>query len=335
MYFSVLRYARHVKLANEELHRLLIENAIDFIDRAIDEIRLRSGATEHENKFAALFLASGIEVMVKARLAQEHWILVFEDPSRATLGRFQSGDFVSVSAGKVIQRLNDVTGVRIDPDQAKRVFDLRNRLVHFAPSPTGNASRVILAGGLSFVASFLFEHLRPRSPADQQHYIEAAQARIMDAYQELKDFADKRMLLLKGELMQQAVVVECPNCSKMALVTDVEGSTMSPQCLFCYFTGSGPEVAEAYAEQVLHLSAYEAIKDGGEDPVRDCPECDENSLVPGAAVANRPKIDYLCFSCSTTYEHDELIDCERCGALIPALDDDWSVCSICSRNMML
>lgn len=322
-----------MKVENEELHRLLLENAVDFIDCAIEEIRLRSGDTEHENKVAALFLASGIEIMVKARLAQEHWILVFEDPSRATLGRFRTGDFVSVSASKVIQRLNDVTGLAIDPDLAKRVFDLRNRLVHFAPSPTGNASRVILAGGLSFVASFMHQHLKPRLPVDQQRHIDAAQERIMESYQELKDFADKRMLLLNGELAQQPVVVECPNCSKWALVTDA-GDGGGAQCLFCYFTGSGPEMADAYAGQVLHLSAHEAIKDGGEDPVKECPECTENSLIQGVSVAKRPKIDSLCFSCSITYEHNELINCERCGALITAGDDDWSVCSICLDNMI-
>lgn len=77
------RYAPRVPVPPSDLHLQILENALDFIDRAIVEVRTRLGHGEDENKFAALCLGSGIELLVKARLAMEHWSLIFDDPAVA------------------------------------------------------------------------------------------------------------------------------------------------------------------------------------------------------------------------------------------------------------
>lgn len=77
--------------------------------------------------------AAGLEVMLKTRLAIEHWTLLFEDPARAKLSELKSGEFVSVSASKMVSRLNNVASLDLKHKAPDKVFKLRNRVVHFAP----------------------------------------------------------------------------------------------------------------------------------------------------------------------------------------------------------
>lgn len=314
---------------NEALEHSLLENALDFVDRAIDEVRGRQGELEQENKYAALFLASGIEILVKARLVREHWSLVFEDPASASLALFGSGDFVSVQASKVIKRLNNIADLNVEFEQAHKLFGLRNRLIHFAPSPHGNAARTVLAGGLSFVATFLEEHLKEHLLEDELKIVEAAQEKINITYSDLKDFADKRMYMLEGELNTKALIVACPECSQLALQPGSDIDASQPRCLFCYYTASGAEAARDYASWVLFSSAHEVINGGSEYPVHICLECSDESLVEGVAVRNRPSVMFTCFTCSVHYEQSDLGRCARCGTWTSPDEDGWFMCYEC------
>ena len=160
----------------------------------------------------AVFLSSGIEFLFKARLVREHWSLVFDDPGVASMSKFHQGDFQSVGAKQAIQRLKSVGRIDLDATSAQRVFDLRNRVIHFAPSATASA-QVVLAAGLSFVATFLQEHLKPHLLPEVIPSVEAAQESINAAYRDLKDFADKRMIQLSGAFRSEARSVDLPRMS--------------------------------------------------------------------------------------------------------------------------
>lgn len=85
---------------------------------------------------------TAIELFLKARLLQEHWVLIYEDPKRANFNKFLKGDFTSVGMNSAIGRLREVLGLRISRDVAE-VFDgirqHRNKLVHFFhPAYTGS-----------------------------------------------------------------------------------------------------------------------------------------------------------------------------------------------------
>lgn len=305
----------------------MLSNALDFVHKAIDEIRDNLGEQESENKYAALYLAAGIEILVKARLASEHWSLVFDDPRSASRAKFESGDFKSVAAGEVISRFNNVASQNVDTAAAKQVFDLRNRLVHLAPSPNGFASRVVLARGLDFVTNFLHRQLQPHLQLADARLAESAQKKILVAYSELQDFADKRMANLAKVLASEPVVVDCHRCSKRAMV--IHGSHQDPACLFCFHSEPPMEAADSYATLVLGWSSFESVKQGGHDPVSECPNCGEPALVSGIAVARRAKVHYACFACAEVYATDDLTPCDRCGSLIDAGPGRSSVCAAC------
>ncbi|HEX4556398.1 MAG TPA: hypothetical protein VH249_20580 [Xanthobacteraceae bacterium] len=74
----------------------LIENALDFLTRAIDEF-------EGAPKYSIIHFYAAIELFLKARLLDEHWsLIVSKEPDRA---KFESGDFVSVAFDTICIRL--------------------------------------------------------------------------------------------------------------------------------------------------------------------------------------------------------------------------------------
>lgn len=111
-----------------DLPAALVASAADFIERATDEV-------ETAPRYAVIHFASGVELFLKARLAVEHWVLVFADPGRASRAALSGGDFRSVSPGQATERLDDVLDAPLSKS-ALQVFKAlakrRNRYVHFA-----------------------------------------------------------------------------------------------------------------------------------------------------------------------------------------------------------
>lgn len=83
----------------ENLFDSLVRNAIDFLNRAIDEL-------QENPKYSVVHFFAAIEIFLKARLLLEHWSLVHEEPGRANLTSFFQGDFRSVSLQEAIRRPN-------------------------------------------------------------------------------------------------------------------------------------------------------------------------------------------------------------------------------------
>ena len=111
-----------------DLPAALVASAADFIERATSEV-------DTAPRYAVIHFASGIELLLKARLAMEHWVLVFADPGRTSKAALAGGDFRSVSPGHAMDRLDDVLDAPLSKS-ARRAFDAlskrRNRYVHFA-----------------------------------------------------------------------------------------------------------------------------------------------------------------------------------------------------------
>lgn len=68
--------------------------------------------------------------------------------------------------------------------------------------------------------------------------------------------------------------------------------------------------AKDYVEQELGIDEFSCVKDGGEFPVYDCPECGHDQLVYDAEADK-----YHCFHCSEDFAGDALIHCSCCNAI--------------------
>ena len=300
---------------------VLSENGCHFLRSTLDEVVKDD---QSGNRNAVIFAAAALEVLLKARLAIEHWTLLFEDPAKAKISDLKSGEFVSVSASKIVQRLNNVASLDLKNDAPDKVFKLRNRVVHFAP-PTDLAVRVEVALGLNFALTFIHEHLLPHLETSRSADLAALKEEIAVVFRELEHFRTSRLESLEGVLGTHSTIVECPDCNQPTLVIQADDDEDS--CLFCLATTKGEELAQRYVADVLNWSWHD-VADGGEDPVHACINCGADALVAGIQVVNRPKIAFGCFSCAEMVEQGEVQPCDRCGELMAA-NEETGTCSDC------
>ncbi len=105
----------------------LVENALDFLTRAISEFQ---GAP----KYSIIHFSAAVEQFLKARLMAEHWSLVVSNRQEADWGKFTGGDFQSVTIYEAVSKLEKVARSGLSKE-AYSAFDTiakhRNRAIHF------------------------------------------------------------------------------------------------------------------------------------------------------------------------------------------------------------
>ena len=93
-----------------DLHLPLLENALDFLASAVEQLQLD---TTRSLKYAVLHLAAGVELLIKERLRQEDWQLLFDDVNAADELKYAAGDFYGVAPPEALKRLRDI-GIELD-----------------------------------------------------------------------------------------------------------------------------------------------------------------------------------------------------------------------------
>ena len=94
-----------------------------------------------------------------------------------------------------------------------------------------------------------------------------------------------------------------------------------------YYHHKYQDNANEFVERELGISGYECVKDGGEFPVYDCPECGHDQLVYDAEADK-----YHCFHCSEDFTSDRLFVCSECNRLKYRNDD--AICTECADALM-
>lgn len=81
--------------------------------------------------------------------------------------------------------------------------------------------------------------------------------------------------------------------------------------------------ADDYVKNELGINKYRCVKDGGQFPVYECPECSECQLVYDAENGK-----YHCFSCDGDFTTEDISFCESCGSIMRR-NDDIGICKNC------
>ena len=92
-----------------------------------------------------------------------------------------------------------------------------------------------------------------------------------------------------------------------------------------YFHHKYQDNANEFVERELGISGYECVKDGGEFPVYDCPECGHDQLVYDAESDK-----YHCFHCSEDFEGERLIHCSGCHTI--TYKNEMELCPNCIEH---
>lgn len=85
--------------------------------------------------------------------------------------------------------------------------------------------------------------------------------------------------------------------------------------------------ADEYIENELKISAYECAKDGGEFPLYECIECNEEQLVYDAETEK-----YHCFHCGTDFTTSDVSFCSECGEIVR--NNESCICDACFELKM-
>lgn len=106
----------------------LVENALDFIDRSIDDLE------QGKPKYSVINFYAGLELLMKARLLKEHWALCASDVGGKSKLAFSSGDFNSIGLVDAQKRLSNIIGCSLlesEKEAYERLRKRRNQAVHF------------------------------------------------------------------------------------------------------------------------------------------------------------------------------------------------------------
>ncbi|MFF3247734.1 hypothetical protein ACFYWY_29335 [Streptomyces sp. NPDC002870] len=96
-----------------------------------------------------LHLQAATEVLLKARLQREHWILVFKKPETATQSAFDSVDFESCTTDEDFTRLTRICGLDLPDKGIEAVGKLardRNALQRYGMTAPAGAVEARAAG---------------------------------------------------------------------------------------------------------------------------------------------------------------------------------------------
>lgn len=311
-----------MRMANEIRNRLS-ENSRAFLKRAAAEL-------EASPRHAVVDLCAGLELLMKARLAHEHWSLVAERPGDDALSKITRGDFVSVRFEKAIDRIESVTQgpslSKADKELLKSIALHRNKVVHFYHQDLDSRDPALVAkaAGEQCRAWLLVERLVAK---DWRLAFEAEQTEwgaLRAAFQKnsvfLKEKFDSLHMSITAMRSQGATIEACGACGfEATVVTAHPRRIFDLSCLVCASSSktirvSCPTCGLAFNEQP--------------EPNLHCSECDrdlwglmglaDNATVHCAACflglrsahASLEGDTYVCVCC---LEEETPIKCGSCG----------------------
>ncbi len=282
-----------------------IENGLELILRGLEF--LTDNPTPRRRKHAILNLAAGVEALLRERLRQEHWSLVFADPSKAAKADYEEGSFEAVSLVECLERLARTCGLDVPARWRWGITSLARRRNQLEARGLVDATPVVQAIACAVVGPFV-DSVPP--------------GRLTDSLHALLEGVRNRLVTLQGRIdeAQMRIVqkhpterlVACPNCRLEKSIVVEDGG---PLCLFCGFTGKPEDVAEAWVADAHDLMAADE-----ERYVYRCPTCGREAFIDAGHQQEDPW--YKCLACGKVWEMDDVAFCAWCGQPFEPPDDD-------------
>ena len=223
----------------------LLASSLDFIVSAAE---FASIDEERSWKYAILHLWNGMELLLKARLAQEHWSLLFADVDRAEHSKLLSGDFISVGADRAHKRLKQICGVEVAPDDWKHLIRLRNlsnRIKHYVGEYNSFQAKSIVWKGMNIGITFC----EAQQMLGESREIQGQIYRINTLMQEFAEFVGARLESI-ATYQDFEADVECMGCWQEACIMDASGIV----CQFCGLTIDAGTLNQWLADSDYELS---------------------------------------------------------------------------------
>jgi DNA-directed RNA polymerase subunit RPC12/RpoP len=312
-----------------DMNYTVLENGIDFILMAVNDLSIINEAGTDDKtkkrliKYSLLHLSSGIELVLKHRLLQEHWTYVFADMNKAKKEALQSGEFKSADSETIIERLKNLCDIELTPEDIKDLRNLRNKrnkAEHFNLNENLLSIESSIHKSMSITIKLIIEHYDLDEFTDEESEL-FSQIKVL-LRQSQRHYNDAKTIAQR-ELEQTGMtsyVTTCPECEEEFLLRD-DGA----KCVFCGYEATGEDAARDYISNVLGISEYETVKHGGEYPQYECPVCGNEAL-----VFNEETGKAICFSCDYEDDISNFTFCSSCGKPFVDTEDGIDICPECT-----
>jgi len=297
----------------------LLENSLDYILDAVSRLN-EPDPDKRSVKYALVHLWSGVELLLKKKLMDEHYSLIFKniDDKKVSKKSLETGDFVSVYFNEIVKRLKDFCEIDIRDhiDILEKVRKDRNRIEHYQleTSKTQIVSNLIKMW--SFILDFTSKHLDISSDIICSRLFEEIKE-IMIYHEE---FIKNRTKVISSELstkLKEAKYdkpLKCPYCLQNAvplLLNDEDEIT----CVFCNAIKNIKEFIVEWESTWNYSGPYDCLYCGSLESVCET----ENG--------------WVCLRCCENWDSDEFGLCISCETRLVLNPKKEPCCEFCLSNM--
>lgn len=274
----------------------LLDNGLDYIYEAVRPIFSKHDNSQHSWKYSVLHIYSGIELLLKEKLKQEHWSLIFQDVGNADIKNLENGNFVSVYHEELVKRLRNISKVIINDEPIKSLRDLRNRFEHFEVNIALTECEKTVVSALDEIIKFWENHLIDISTAEQQQKFRMIKniATSYELYieQRLKKFEQAINGIIESG---NGILVNCPVCgsSSFAVFKDNE-----KECK-CFVCDKKYKNKSSYLEEIRGSEEKKSTEKSFLIPYkkysRTCLSCKKETRV--RYIVSNDVTEYFCLNC--------------------------------------
>lgn len=311
-----------------QINHTMLSNGLDFLSTGLREI---NSGNNKDLKYGVLHIFAGTLLIMKERLRQEHWTLLFAKLDKINIRAYKSGDFSGVDYRILLDHLENVLEIQIsevDRRSLEEFRKIRNRIEHFAFEYSAESIKTISGKILQFTVDFMtlnfdIDELSP----DEGKVL----GDIKKSASEFKEYVDAKLALIHQRMVvEQRDIFHCPECFIKSLVREDSD-------FFCGVCGlEGPsldEIVDAHLSMELNMNSYSAGKEGYDLPIYECSECSEEASVPLNSAGHK----FICISCGDQVKTDSLHSCARCGNLFhggieDSTEGSGGLCARCWRE---
>lgn len=280
----------------------LLDNGIDYIHMGVKPMLKKSPKYRNSWKYPILYLYSGIQLLLKERLKQEDWTLIFKEPNEASDEKLESGIFESVGFDDLITRLREkITNFNFNKEPIKNLQKLRNKTEHFEIDIPLIECQMILALALDEIINFWQNYLEKSSKItiEQKETFQTIKsiATKFDIYRKQK-FKKYEKELNKIKRNKSGVRVLCPDCSSHGFIVfknDVEEC----KCVVCDIKYNKHD----YIRKIREVEGSELYD-------KFCSSCQQETIIKYEEIKDELSI-YYCLKCFKMKQRDIPFEKER------------------------
>jgi len=232
---SIKKKENHKNKIIVKIELNLLDNGLDFILEGIKPTnRLwNRDNTESTWKYSVLNVFSGIQLILKDRLRQEHWSLIFEDVSKANELKLNQGDFVSVNHGNIIKRLSGICNIQINDTPINELRKLRNKFEHFEVKIEVNKCKQAIANAIRELIILWDKDISKYSSKEQNNKFDLIKTLAFEFETYAQNMLQKHKNKMKGILdSNSGILIHCKSCSNHSFMV-YGNESKNFECFVC------------------------------------------------------------------------------------------------------